>query len=294
MKKILFLSVLFSGLAYGQGCSDAGFCTMGDLKPNETQAFSNTLKFGMNYGAADNDVSVLGSYIEYQRALSEKWNASAKLTYFSQSDDNFSSSSLADLYLSTNYTIKPKTKATLGLKVPFTNGNLKENGVALPMDFQPSLGTYDLILGVSHQYNKFNFVVAYQQPLTQNENQYTVFPSLIATNNPFINTNKFKRAADVLARVTYNWELNDKFTLKPGLLPIYHTATDKATDFVGNEYEIEGSRGLTLNANVYLNYKLNTKSNLELSYGSPLEVRDTRPDGLTRSMVLNLQYAYSF
>ena len=59
----------------------------------------------------------------------------------------------------------------MGLKVPFTDGNLKENGVPLPMDFQPSLGTYDLILGVSHQYKNFNFVVAYQQPLTQNNNR---------------------------------------------------------------------------------------------------------------------------
>ena len=137
-------------------------------------------------------------------------------------------------------------------------------------------------------------MVAYQQPLTQNNNQYTIYPTLVATNIPYLNTNNFKRAADVLARVTYNWELNDKFTLKPSVLPIYHLAKDKTTDFVGNEYEIEGSDGLTLNTNVFLNYALNAKSNLEFSFGVPFVVREVRPDGLTRSMVLNLQYAYSF
>ncbi len=294
MKKILFLSVLFSSFAYSQGCSDAGICTMSNLKPNEMQTLSNTIKVGFNYGAADNDVNVLGSYLEYQRVFNEKWSAAAKLTYFSQNNDDFSSSSLADLYLSTNYSINSKTKATVGLKVPFTDGNLKENGVPLPMDFQPSLGTYDLILGASHQYKSFNFVVAYQQPLTQNNNQYTIYPILVATNIPYLNTNNFKRAADVLARVTYNWELNDKFTLKPSVLPIYHLAKDKATSFGGNEYEIQGSEGLTLNTNVFLNYALNTKSNLEFSFGVPFVVREVRPDGLTRSMVLNLQYAYSF
>ena len=36
------------------------------------------------------------------------------------------------------------------------------------------------------------------------------------------------------------------------------------------------------------------QSNLELSIAAPFLVRDIRPDGLTRSFVLGLQYQYSF
>ena len=69
---------------------------------------------------------------------------------------------------------------------------------------------------------------------------------------------------------------------------------DKFTDVDDVEKEIKGSNGLTLNANLYLNYMINKRNSLELSFGSPLVVRDRRPDGLTRSFVANLEYKISF
>ena len=58
--------------------------------------------------------------------------------------------------------------------------------------------------------------------------------------------------------------------------------------------EIEGSQGLTLNWNLYLDYELNNDQALQLNVGSPFIVRDTRPDGLTRSFVASLEYRIKF
>ena len=58
--------------------------------------------------------------------------------------------------------------------------------------------------------------------------------------------------------------------------------------------KIDGSEGLTLNLTLDAGYRLNDRWTAELAYGSPLIVREERPDGLTRSMVLNAGLRYAF
>jgi hypothetical protein len=57
---------------------------------------------------------------------------------------------------------------------------------------------------------------------------------------------------------------------------------------------IDGSEGLTLNLTIDARYRLNDRWALELSAGVPMVTRAVRPDGLTRSMVLNTGLAYRF
>mgnify|MGYP006183537363 CR=1 FL=1 len=120
MKKFFWL-VLFTNVFYGQGCSDAGFCTLENFQGtiSDTISLKNSFKIGANIGEADNDVSVFGSYLEYTRQLNSKWELLAKITYLSQSVDGFSSSSLADAYLTASYTVNPSVKVIGGFKIPF-------------------------------------------------------------------------------------------------------------------------------------------------------------------------------
>ena len=70
------------------------------------------------------------------------------------------------------------------------------------MDYQSSLGTFDLIFGVGYQINKLQLVAAIQQPLTQNNNLF--FASSYPEDSPlreFQSTNKFIRSGDVMLRV---------------------------------------------------------------------------------------------
>jgi hypothetical protein len=163
------------------------------------------------------------------------------------------------------------------------------------MDYQSSLGTFDLIFGIGYEIKKIQFIAAIQQPLTQNDNLF------IATNYPinsglrtFQSTNKFKRSGDVLLRISYPITIDSKLKLTPSILPIYHLTNDKYTEDSNVQKEITGSQGLTLNANAFLDYEFNSKNIIQLNLGIPFIVRDTRPDGLTRSFIANIEYRIKF
>jgi hypothetical protein len=292
MKKVVFVFIVFvSNNIFSQGCSDAGFCTSENMKyGTSVDSLKHTIKFGINQGSADFDVSVFGMYLEYKYQINEKINLGTRINYTSQSKDAVSSSAISDGYIIADYLFTPTLSASVGLKIPFSDGNVKENGFALPMDLQPSLGTYDLVLGVSKRYNNLFFALGYQQPLNKNKN--TFFKPL--STNEFFTTNQFKRAPDLLLRAGYSYEINNKWKLSPSLLPIYHLANDTFEDVTNQEIEIKGSEGLTLNASLLVQYLINNKNALEFNLGSPLITRDARPDGLTRSFVLNLEYKFSF
>ncbi|MCA0931775.1 hypothetical protein LCM02_04875 [Lutimonas saemankumensis] len=297
---ILFIgfTFLFSTAIQAQGCSDAGVCTVHSFKPNGLDSISeltNQFKVGISYGAADNNISVFGSYLEYGRQFSDKFGIDARLTSLAQSGNDISTFGLSDIFLNSNYRISKKATLTLGFKIPLSDANKMEDRRALPMDYQSSLGTFDLLLGFGYFINKLHLVAAYQQPLTQNNNSFFAedYPLGSPLRN-FQSTNQYKRSGDILLRASYPIDLGQKFRLTPSLLPIYHLANDKYTDKDGTELEIDGSQGLTLNGNLYLDYYLDEKQALQFNVGSPFIVREVRPDGLTRSFVASLEYRIRF
>jgi len=295
---ILLLAHLYSGSLFSQGCSDAGFCTMSDFKPEEADSLTasvNKLLFGVTFGSADHNISVFGTYLEYNRKFGRKFGVDIKATTLSQSGNGVSTFGVGDLFLSGSYRINKIFGLTMGVKVPLTDGNRLLNNQPLPMDYQSSLGTFDLIIGSGFNLKKLQMVLAVQYPLTQNSN--TFLSSDYSADNAlsgFQSTNKYIRSSDILFRISYTFKLGKKLNLIPGLLPIYHLSNDKFTDFDQIQKEIVGSEGLTLNANLYLNYEINNNSNVQLIFGAPLIIRDARPDGLTRHYVFSLEYNFSF
>lgn len=282
-----------------QGCSDAGFCTLNSFK-GEVQDSISSLKsefnIGLNYGEADHSISAIGIYLAYNRQISRKISLNAKLTTLGQSGNDISTYGMSDLFLSGDYNLNDKLSTTIGVKIPLADGNgTQDNGLALPMDYQSSLGTFDLIFGFGYQIKRLKLNAAIQQPLDQNKNSFLASDHPI--NSPlrkFQSTNKFERSGDVLLRATYVFSVGKKFVISPSLLPIYHLNNDKYTDVLGVEREIEGSQGLTLNGNLYVDYNINDSNALQFIIGVPFVIRDARPDGLTRSFVANLEYKIRF
>jgi hypothetical protein len=300
-KLILIATILVTlqaNCSYAQGCSDAGFCTINSFKPNSTDSTgvsNNQFKIGAFYGKADHSISVYGNYLEYNQRLNEKFGLDAKLTTLAQNGNGISVYGFSDIFVNANYKANERVKVTLGAKIPLSKANKTYDNLPLPMDYQASLGTFDLIFGVGYEMKKFQFIAAIQQPLTQNNNQF------FATNYPnnselrtFQSTNKFKRGGDVLLRVSYPINVNPKLKLTPSILPIYHLTEDKYTDEFNVQQEIKGSQGLTLNGNVYLDYEISRKNIIQLNVGVPFIVRETRPDGLTRSFIVNIEYRIKF
>ncbi|HEU4496813.1 MAG TPA: hypothetical protein VFR70_07150 [Flavobacterium sp.] len=300
-KFILTAAALFSLVAinsYGQGCSDAGFCTLASFKPNSTdsiEVFNSQFKIGAFIGGADHSISAYGSYLEYNTQLSPKFGLDAKLTTLAQNGNGIAVFGLSDIFVNASYKAGEKTKLTLGAKIPLSDAGKTYNNLPLPMDYQASLGTFDLIFGIGYEIKKIQLAVAVQQPLAQNGNEF--LPSSYPADSKlrtFQATNKFERGGDILLRASYAASLSPKLRLTPSILPIYHYANDKYTDEFNVKREISGSRGLTLNGNVYLDYQINSRNMLQFNAGIPFVVRDSRPDGLTRSFVANLEYRIKF
>lgn len=295
---VVVLCMFGNSYLYAQGCSDAGFCTINSFKPSgpdSSKALRNQFKTGAFFGKADNSISVYGTYFEYNRQVSKQIGLDAKLTTLAQNGNGISGFGLSDIFLNANYKANDKLKITLGTKIPLSKANSKNNNLPLPMDYQSALGTFDLILGIGYEIKRLHIVAAIQQPLTQNKNQF------LASNYPinselrtFQSTNKFERGGDVLLRLSYPMLLTSKLRLTPSILPIYHLSNDKYTDEFNIRKEITGSKGLTFNGNVFLDYEINRKNGIQFNMGVPFIVRDARPDGLTRSFIVNLEYILKF
>lgn len=297
--------VLLFENCYSQGCSDAGVCSLdimnhNTLDSNVNNKTSSFIRFGLSYGLADYKINVFQNYLEYGYKTNN-FNFNIKTNTMSQVGNEASTLGIGDIIISGQYRVFDETFFSIGIKVPINNANkqnqFNSNNFDLPMDYQTSLGTYDLILGLSHQIDNWGFFTAYQIPLKQNSNG---FISNSQNANPifrdFETTNKYERAADLIARISYNYKIDEEINLIPSILPIYHLQNDKSMKLIGDALsfeEIEGSKGLTLNLNLNVNYKLK-EDVISFNLGFPVLVRKSRPEGLTRAFVSSVDYTFWF
>ncbi len=301
---VIFILVVCTGInTMAQGCSDAGFCSIGNLA-QQSQAGKTKHKFTIQFpaGIGDENVFVFTPSLQYDTRFNQKWSVQAKLTA-NYADGNLGTATgPGDFYVLGTYNFFPKKNewsfsATAGTKLPLNQANLKSDGRSLPMQYQSSLGTIDLITGLALSNDKWQFAAGWQQPLTgANGNNFLPVYFSNKEADQYIPSNDFNRKADVLLRGLYRHRLNDRLDLKTGLLAIYHLGEDTYIDgnISNRPISIAGSRGLTLNASVAGWYVLNKKMKIGITAAVPLVVRNVRPDGLTRSFVVSPELSWSF
>lgn len=297
MRKLVLIMLFFANQAFSQGCSDAGICSIGHGFQSEEKTFKDRIEIATIFGAGESDVRYFSPYVSYTKRFNDRFSFSSKVTFSTATGSFGTRSQFGDAFLVGNYAFKEKNNkqwsALLGWKFPFTASNLKINGYSLPLDYQSSLGTVDLFLGTNLKYKAWDFNAAIQIPVF-NLNRNSYFAEYGGTDD-FPSTNLFERKSDALLRATYSIKTpNKKFTFKPNVLFIYHLGEDSFENIFGERENITGSDGLTINGNLITAYNLSKQSSIELSLATPFVVRDVRPDGLTRSFVLGLQYQYSF
>jgi hypothetical protein len=190
---------------------------------------------------------------------------------------------------------------SLGGKIPTNKSNLLSDefpGEPLPMYYQTSLGTFDLVTGLSLINRKWLFATGIQIPLVHiNENTFdwTDFPEY--PNQDYIKTysqsNLLKRGIDVMLRVERNFRFS-RINFSAGLLPIYRITNDRITNQQGVEVKPDGARGLALSGILTAGYQFNVKNGVKLLFGDRFTNREKNPDGLSREMVTSLTYNYRF
>lgn len=317
MLKYFFILIFlfFAGAnVLAQGCSDAGFCTMGAMKPDQPYNKKIPIKLrsievSFYRGKTTLSPVVYVATLDANFSLfDDRTTVQVKVPYQAVKGNMGETGGLGDISLCLTRNIYSSEKfdvnISIGGKIPSNNSDLtseKEefSGLPLPMYYQTSLGTYDAIAGISLITRKWLFATGIQHPFNQNGNQYSfqewvgIYPDEeYLEENP--NALELRRGTDVMLRAERNFRYA-RFNFSLGVLPIFRITNDEITDFnTGERVKPEGAKGMALTVIGTAGYNFNVKMGLKLLIGYKIEDREVNPDGLTRDSVASLSYFYRF
>ncbi len=303
----LLLLTLMDYCAFAQGCSDAGFCTMGAMKPDQpfnknSKVRLRSIEFSQYYGDTHFKNHIYVSTIEANIGIGKKYTVQAKIPYQVANGHLGTYQSLSDISLSVTRNLIATenfdVNFTLGTKLPSNNGDFAQfKGKSMPMYYQTSLGSYDLIFGASVVSRKWLMAVGYQQALNRNQNGFW-YGEWSGDNLTYLHqyalSGNLQRGKDVMARIERNFRLS-RFNASIGLLPIYRLNRDTYIDHTTNVSTLaNGSDGLALSGIYTLGYNFDVRTGVKLLIGNRIIKRPINPDGLSREFVATITYSYRF
>jgi hypothetical protein len=244
---------------FGQGCSDAGFCTMGAMKPD--QPFNKKIEFRLRTmelsfyrGTTPLTPVIYVATADLNFSLSRKTTFQVKLPYQSVTGTLGETNGMGDISICFTRTLVSNEKfdvnLSVGGKLPTNESNKDEGGYPLPMYYQTSLGTYDFITGISLITKNWLFATGVQHPFNNNGNEFLwkrwegsgQDPAYIEKYAP---ANKLKRGTDVMLRVERNFRFS-RFNFSLGLLPIFRVVNDEFENAAGDIVKPVGAKGMAL------------------------------------------------
>ncbi len=294
-------------MAFSQGCSDAGFCTMGAMKPDQHYSKRMDVKLrsvglGQYVGLTRFQDVILVYTADVTIGISDKTGVQIKLPYQSTFGSLANTSGVGDISLSATHRIISKPTfdimATIGTKLPTGQDDKSIDGKPLAMYYQPGLGTYDIIFGASLLSRKWLVSFGYQQALNKNDNEFKWGPWFGTDKEEealrYPTSVKLKRGIDVMNRVERNFRFTN-YNVNIGLLTIYRINKDtRISPQTGKRVEADESNGPAITLLTGFGYHFSVKSSLKLGLGFRLVKREINPDGLSREFVNTLEYVYKF
>lgn len=318
------LCIICTFQAFGQGCSDAGFCTMGAMRPS--QIYTRKINFKLravefNYYSGSTTLTprVSAATVDFTFGINDKTSMQVKVPYVWIDGSLGNTAGVGDLSISFTRNIFSNEKyhinATIGGKIPTTNSDQDENvneefisdGIPtnqdLPMYYQTSLGSYDIVAGASLISKKWMFATGIQIALSENENdfRYGHWQNYFDLNylNEYDLSNNLKRGADFMIRAERAFHFSN-VDIRLGILPIFRFTKDEILDVIpssdtfNERIKVDGTTGLALTGLFNAAYHFNTKNSVKFMYGYKFVDRDVNPDGLTRDDVVSLAYVVRF
>ncbi|NQZ77450.1 MAG: hypothetical protein HRT61_15315 [Ekhidna sp.] len=317
--KLLYTTIILALLAtpldtLSQGCSDAGFCTMGAMKPDQNYSKRIAIKlrsmeFNYYRGTSLLTPIIYAATIDFNLGINDYNSFQIKLPYQWAQGTLGEAGNLGDISLSFTRQLKTTNKwsysGTLGAKIPLGDGNETVNNEftggndsPLHMYYQPSLGSYDIVAGASMINSKWLVATGIQIPLTRNNNQFlwSGFPDYPSQEyvREYNIGRELLRGIDVMLRVERNWRFTN-FNFSLGALPIYRITRDEGIPFGSTQRrKLDNTTGLALSVLGSFGYHLDVNHSIKIIQGIKLTDRDFNPDGLTRDEVLSISYVYKF
>jgi len=305
----LFLIFIFniSVVTFGQGCSDAGVCTVGAASIQNNKPDADSLS-EFYYGKI-NIQSIIGSgeqltwhytqQIDLDIQILKKMTFQLKLPFTFNFGNLTTTLGIGDIIPSLSCKLYKKKNniffATIGLRLPSGKTNQSLGERPLPMSYQSGIGSLDALLAAGTRISDWTAVIGYQHILRHN-NQNGFLQSLWSDNSKAIKYNNSKnlvRGNDLMARVDRVFAFK-KWRFNPGILFIYRLQKDKYINEYNQFISTAGSDGLSINLNFAAYIPIDKKSQINIVTGIPTLVRHVRPDGLTRTAQLSLSYMFLF
>lgn len=250
-----------------------------------------SVEFTSYYGIGEHNTLIMINQLEGNfKLIDKKLYAQVKLPYSIISGNLGTVSGLSDITMSLSY-VPFKSRVSnlsfaLGVKIPANASDLSKNGRPLPMAYQTSLGSTDLLAGARFTYKKWDFTTGYQHTFNPNSNQYLHLPGISdsLTYNGYFESRNMRRADDGIFRINRKFNVK-KVRLNTSLLFIYHMANDDITAAGGERIKATGSQGLTFNFDFAGSIPVTKRMNFTFVLAKPLIQRKYVTDGLARSFV---------
>ena len=295
---IALLYLIAVSSSFGQGCSDAGACSISSLNFTEDSVSKNSkvhLSVEQSFGLGEKFIFISQTTAGIQYRVFKTTSIELRVPFVFAIGNLGQTAGVGDLLLSVNQRLFSKNKSQLDLLIA---GRLKSNnsdftfdGKPLPMAYQTSLGTYDVILGLFYAISKWDFYAAYQHSFGSNKNWYLLTDTTLPDSKRYFESAFLKRGDDSYLRVRRDFALKKRNHIILTFLAIYRIQEDEITR---NDKPVllDGSRGLTLNLGFSWSKKLFKGQLMELMLSFPVIDRAYRADGLTRNVVLGIRFSY--
>jgi len=202
--------------------------------------------------------------------------------------------------------------ASLGLRIPANPSDLNNSYIEyttdlqshiLPMYYQRSLGSFDLIFGSAFISHFWVLGVGLQIPFNDNKNDFRYEDWKNYPNDEYIHrydeANFLNRGTDLMFWIERAIYVS-RFDFRLGLLPIVRISKDNILDVnldsesFNQRIKVDGSSGMALTGYVSAAYQLSKSCRFKMFFGYAFKNRDTNPDGMDRENILTVSYRRSF
>ncbi len=287
--------ILQSLVLKGQGCSDAGACSIqtfdfeDDLSSPQRKI---SLSFDQNVALGEKFIFISQSTLGVQYSITSYTRVELRIPFIFTYGNLGYTSGVGDMILSVSQDFfrdkKFQLTGVLGGRLKTNNSNFSFDNQPLPMAYQTSLGTYDIILGTQYTRAKWNLYIAYQHPFGRNASEYLVPEYETDQDKQYFESAHLKRGDDLYLRAQYNLSLKKHNSIKFNLLTIYRI---QKSEIIKNDENIilDGSNGLTVNPGIIYSKQLKNTHELSFLLAFPIIDRAYRADGLTRNIIFGLR-----
>ena len=279
----------------GQGCSDAGACSIGSMDHQDEEAVPPKIKlsYEQSFGLGEKFIFISQTSLTLEHRIFKNTAYIVRVPFIFTSGNIGNTTGIGDVIVSVVQQVMQTDKSQLGFlvgtRLRTNNSGFSFAGNPLPMAYQTSLGTYDIIGGVQYIWKTWNFYMAYQHPFGRNQNQYLNDPEITDPKKIYYESAYLKRGDDLALRLQKDFKLKKQQTLQTGIMAIYRI---QKSEIIKNDKNVvlDGTSGITLN--LYLTYAKKLKGNgiLYVTAAAPVIDRAYRADGLTRNFVLSIRF----